>query len=140
MFKHRATNMPLATTNESSIKPWVQKFILSRHKVALVPVPRNYLMDNFNLVRLAPVVEKIVSTKQEDLESSTASPNVEERISSRTTSKQGGRASQQQQSNQHPYVLYKEALKLIVKQEETEEGPSLTVQYAAEVLYSLVNA
>ena len=139
MFKHHPTNMPL-TTNDSSITPWVKKFISSRHKDALVPVPRDYLMDNFNLVRLAPVVEKIASMKQKDLELSTASPNLEQQIASRATSKQGGRASQQQQSNQHPYALYKEALELIVKQEETEEEPSLIVQYAAEVLYSLVHA
>ena len=40
--------------------PWARKFILSRPKDALLPIPREFLTDGFNLVQLAPIVERVV--------------------------------------------------------------------------------
>lgn len=47
-----ATTMSLTT-------PWARKYILSRPKDALLPIPREYLSDGFNLVNIAPVIHKI---------------------------------------------------------------------------------
>lgn len=118
------------TTMDNSITPWVKKFLTSRSKDTLLPIPRDYLLDNFNLVRLAPVVERIASIKQQELEAPT-SPNLEAKANSQkpTTNHRN-----------HPYALYREALDLILRQEDVQEDPPPTVQFAAEVLYCLVHA
>jgi hypothetical protein len=53
-------NRKLPTTM-SLTTPWARKFILSRPKDALLPIPRDFLTDGFNLVQLAPVVERLVT-------------------------------------------------------------------------------
>lgn len=55
-----SVNVNLPTTM-SLTTPWARKFILSRPKDALLPIPREYLSDGFNLVQLAPVVERAVA-------------------------------------------------------------------------------
>ena len=128
----------------SSITPWVRKFVISRTADGLVPVPRDYLADNFNLVRLPPVVEHLASKKQEELEKE--SPNLEHvgKSAHHHQQQQQDEEQQEQQSHNqqplknHPYALYRQALDLILCQEDRKAPP--VVQYAAEVLYGLIHA
>ena len=128
-------------TTMSLTTPWARKFIMSRPKDALLPIPREFLSDGFNLVRVAPIVDRTVAN--------TVAAERDE----------GGRSSK---SNGH-ISLYKAALRLILD----EESPALSrgsnnsstpgsskrnlsqehhqyspeqVQKAAEVIYTLVHA
>jgi hypothetical protein len=47
-------------TTMSLTTPWARKFISSRPKDALLPIPREFLSDGFNLVHVAPIVERAV--------------------------------------------------------------------------------
>ena len=48
-------------TTMSLTTPWARKFIMSRPKDALLPIPREFLSDGFNLVRVAPIVDRTVA-------------------------------------------------------------------------------
>jgi len=66
----KVTNKKLQTTM-SLTTSWARNFILSRPKDALLPIPREFLTDGFNLVQLAPIVESAVR-KHEHINSSAA--------------------------------------------------------------------
>ncbi len=127
-------------TTMSLTTPWARKFILSRPKDALLPIPREFLTDGFNLVQLAPIVERVVRDSEE-----------------------GGNAALPPSPPSSPYPsLYKAALRLILEETENHPNPagSLSsnhntngtkrqtqstftqsqIQKAAEVLYTLVHA
>lgn len=119
-------------TTMSMTTPWARKFILSRPKDALLPIPREFLSDGFNLVQLGPIVEKAVQAM-----------NLQRKESSTI----------QEKENQSPLSnlsLYKSALKLILQEADSTEDTSIAynhaiysstqIQKAAEVLYSLVHA
>ena len=116
-------------TTMSLTTPWARKFILSRPKDALLPIPREFLSDGFNLVQLASVVEKAVEAMKLRGEGNMA-PNTNSDGSSSGTS------------------LYKNALRLMLKEDETENSNStlsstytpFQIQKAAEVLYTMVHA
>lgn len=46
-------------TTMSLTSPWARKFILSRPKDALLPIPIEFLSDGFNLVNIASVISKM---------------------------------------------------------------------------------
>lgn len=92
---------------------WVRKFLASRAKDTLLPIPREYLSDGFNLVQLAPIVERIGR-----MENGYVPPSVQN----------------------ESYPLFKAALRLILQQDGEQSSTSPTVQRAAEVLYTLVHA
>ncbi|CAB9516125.1 kinase II subunit beta [Seminavis robusta] len=122
--------------DNNNVSPWVRKFLSTRPKDCLLLVPRDYLVDNFNLARLAPVVEHLATLKQKQLEA--PSPNLEQRTSSSLHQQQQQHQSTQKQ---HSYPIYRQALELILRQEgSNEEEPSSIVHYAAEILYCLVHA
>lgn len=60
-----ATTMSLTT-------PWARKFILSRPKDALLPIPREYLSDGFNLVNIAPVIHQIFHEHNNTIQSTSS--------------------------------------------------------------------
>ena len=122
----------------SSITPWVRNFVISRPADGLVPVPRDYLADNFNLVRLPPVVEHLATRKQEELQKK--SPNLEHSSGNSSHEQQHAQNQDSQPLKNHPYALYRQALDLILSHKEPEEKPSLIIQYAAEVLYGFIHA
>jgi hypothetical protein len=137
-----ATTMSLTT-------PWARTFILSRPKDALLPIPRDFLTDGFNLVQLAPIIEKAMGGER-----------MQHHVSNAASS-----------SLSPPSIsLYKAALRLILEDTETNNldsnsNPSVSaqnnnnhsnqnpmkyqtgglhtpsqIQKAAEVLYTLVHA
>jgi hypothetical protein len=63
--KRPATTMSLTT-------PWARKFIMSRPKDALLPIPREYLSDGFNLVNIAPVIQKMFHENKTDTQATTS--------------------------------------------------------------------
>ena len=140
--KAKKANRKLPTTM-SLTTPWARKFILSRPKDALLPIPREFLTDGFNLVQLAPIVEQVALVTAEE-----NTNNKKEETKSLSPSS-------------YP-SLYKAALRLIlddsdnnvtttkttgnsVQQNPTQinnrshHSPEL-IQKAAEVLYTLVHA
>lgn len=91
--------------------PWIRNFLSSRPKDSLLPIPREYLSDGFNLAHLPPVVEHI-----------------------------GMGTTKVPTTNALTFPLYKAALHLILQEhEETTQVPA-AVQRAAECLYTLVHA
>ena len=116
-------------TTMSLTTPWARKFLLSRPKDALLPIPREFLSDGFNLVQLAPIVEQAVEAMnlrgEENLSDLTNVDLSVNRLS-----------------------LYKAALRLILEEDgevkSSSKAPSkytpFQIQKAAEVLYTLVHA
>ena len=99
--------------SSSTTSLWVRTFLSARPKDTLLPIPREYLSDGFNLVQLAPIVEKIGRME-------------------------GGYLPPALQSSDTSFPLFKAALRLILS---NDDGPTpLSVQRAAEVLYTLVHA
>jgi hypothetical protein len=92
---------------------WVRKFLSSRPKDTLLPIPREYLSDGFNLVQLAPIVERIGR-----MENGCVLPAMQN----------------------ESYPLFKAALRLILQQDGEQSSTTASVQRAAEVLYTLVHA
>ena len=104
---------PLRQDANLSTTLWARKFLASRPKDMLLPIPREYLSDGFNLAQLAPIVERIGR-----MENGYVSPSIQN----------------------ESYPLFKAALQLILQQESEQSSTTATVQRAAEVLYTLVHA
>jgi hypothetical protein len=118
-------------TTMSLTTPWARKFILSRPKDALLPIPREFLSDGFNLVQLAPVVDKAVKAMKLRGEGGIGrAPNTNADGSSNNMS------------------LYKVALRQILADDDKGNSNStlpsaytpFQIQKAAEVLYTMVHA
>lgn len=148
VLQQRTTDPPPTSPGRSSsltadndVSPWVRRFLSTRPKDCLMLVPRDYLMDNFNLARLPPVVEHLATMKQKEMEA--PSPNIEQRASRGMSQQLHQRPTEDPQHQQkNAYPVYRQALDLILRQEDdkTIEKPTPLVQYAAEVLYCLVHA
>ncbi len=118
-------------TTMSLTTPWARKFILSRPKDALLPIPREFLSDGFNLVQLSTTVEKAV-----------------EAMKLRGEGGVGGAPNINSDGSTSGKSLYKAALRLILKEDEGENSNStlpvtytpFQIQKAAEVLYTMVHA
>ena len=115
-------------TTMSLTTPWARKFILSRPKDALLPIPREFLSDGFNLVQLAAIVEKAVEAMI--LRDIGRKLNTNSNVSTSNAS------------------LYKVALRLILQDDaKTDSNSTISsaytpfqIQKAAEVLYTMVHA
>ena len=124
--------------------PWVRKFLALRPKDHLLPLPRDYLSDHFNLARLSPVVEHFAMTRKTELEREIPLLNWEQKLEQRAREAKQNASTQQhnQQHQHHQHPMYRQALDLILRQADdplVNEEPSPVVQYAAEVLYTLVH-
>ena len=145
-------------TTMSLTTPWARKFILSRPKDGLLPIPREFLSDGFNLVQLAPIVERAVAAislkgKEAPFQNDDIHPN--------ETGAASSPASAIATAKLNNVSLYKAALRLILETEEEGLSLKLTtrndssptsianshskytpfqIQKAAEVLYTLVHA
>lgn len=114
----------------SSTTPWVRRYLNARPKDVLLPVPKEYIADGFNLAQLAPIVERIgfqvlgaqaVEIAKRLVEIPTPQPS---------------------------YPIYRLALQLLLCENEAQEAtilqhpliPPEAIQQAAEALYLLVHA
>lgn len=133
--------------------PWARKFILSRPKDSLLPIPREFLSDGFNLVQLAPIVESAV--KALNLRGNELDEQEQEKYSNRekwTNAAESNASPPSPSAESQPMSLYKAALRLILAEEGGMDVEQLSnvrshsvytpfqVQKAAEVLYILVHA
>lgn len=105
--------LPLRQDVNLSTTRWARNFLASRPKDMLLPIPREYLSDGFNLVQLAPIVERIGR-----MENGYLPPSVQN----------------------ESYPVFKAALRLILQQDGEQSSTTASVQRAAEVLYTLVHA
>lgn len=93
--------------------PWVRKFLSSHPHDLLLPVPRDFCMDNFNLVHIAPAIERI------GIQSMASGESIP--VSSK------------------PFPIYREALRLIVQDDPLPDNTPLYLQNAAKALYLLIH-
>ena len=107
--------------------PWVSKFLNERSKDVLVPVPRDYIADGFNLAQLAPIVERIGFQVLGDRAIILAKELV--------------------QFSNHSYPIYRLALQLILNETDDENSillhpliPAQAIQEAAQALYLMIHA
>ena len=105
--------MPTSTTSMHT--PWVCNFLASCHRDVLLPVPKDFCLDNFNLAQLAPVVERVAMNSMTASEYALASSN-----------------------SQKSYPLYRQALRLMVQDDPVESVPEY-LQKAARALYLLIH-
>ena len=123
--KQVMTNNPQQQQQQPAMSPWIKRFLASCRDDALLPLPLDYLLDNFNLAQLAPVVERIAS--QELPSSATTAPIHDDKS--------------------QPFPLYKQALELLVQQPQQDgddESTSIVVvspqvDTAARALYILLH-
>jgi hypothetical protein len=116
----------VTTAPTTSISPWIQRFLAYCHRDALLPLPLDFLMDNFNLAQLAPVVERIALAGYSD----------EERQQIMRTL-----------DNTQPYPIYRRAIQLLVQQQQLEgDDDDMMLQHlppfveaAARALYLLLH-
>jgi hypothetical protein len=108
----------------SSTTPWIRNFLSERPKDILLPIPKEYVSDNFNLAQLAPIVE---------------------RIGFQVLGADAVRIAKQLSG--HSYPIYRLALQLILNETEDESLvlqhpliPPQAIQEAAQALYLMVHA
>lgn len=116
---------PALAVQAPSISPWVRQFLASCHRDALLPLPLDYLLDNFNLAQLAPVVERIALYGSSEQERQELRKYIDE--------------TQQ-------YPIYRRALQLLVQQDGDNSSKTLVsqtipprVDKAARALYLLLH-
>ena len=104
-----------APANAASTTPWIRQFLATRPKDVLLPIPLDYLSDGFNLVQLAPIVERI---GLETLARAGEDPvEVAKRLQQLQHQIGGGTATS---SKAYLHPIYKTALKLILRAEREE--------------------
>ena len=54
-----STSSSSSPASSSSTTPWVRQFLARCHRDVLLPLPRDYCSDNFNLSQLPPVIEQM---------------------------------------------------------------------------------
>lgn len=126
----RDTALPPKETTVSSTTPWVRRYLNSRPKDVLLPVPKDYIADGFNLAQLAPIVERIGFQVMGPQAVDIAKQLVD------------------LPSPQPSYPIYRLALQLLLNEDEYEEDSILThpliplqaIQQAAEALYLMIHA
>lgn len=126
--RHVNPSHPSTTKSSTTTTlPWVSKFLNERSKDCLLPVPKDFLTDGFNLAQLAPIVERIGFQVLGD-----------DAITI---------AKQLMQVSQHSYPIYRLALQLILNESEDETSilhhpliPPHAIQEAAQALFLMVHA
>jgi hypothetical protein len=117
----------------ASTTPWVRRYLASTADDVLLPVPREFLADGFNLQGLQQCVERI---GQRVAARASSSSNGE--VVATHTSEPGGATKKQPL-----FPLYRAALTLILskkEERENDEHVDTGVAAAAEALYVLVHA
>lgn len=96
--------------------PWVRKFLSSCHRDVLLPVPKDYCADAFNLVLLPPFIEQIGETIMDS----------QSLIQTRAKST-------------NPYPIYRQALKLLTQDNPVPPNLPDHIHLAATALYLLLH-
>jgi len=147
----RVTKLPTAATPAqastlgSTTTPWVRTFLAGRPKDRLLPLPKDYISDNFNLAQLPPVVERIGYQAMGD----DAIPVAKALQQHRMTAATSGESPQPTRSSSYP--IYRRALHMILADADASTDdessddedliiPPYAIQKAAEALYLLLHA
>lgn len=124
------SHLPNRATGSSPTTPWVRRYLNARPKDVLLPVPKEYIGDSFNLAQLAPIVE---------------------RIGFQVMGAQAVEVAKQLvdlPAPQPSYPIYRLALQLLLNENEEDENiilahpliPPKVIQHAAEALYLMIHA
>ena len=144
----KPTTTTTATTQSSTLgsstTPWVRKFLAARPKDRLLPLPRDYISDNFNLAQLPPIVERIGYQAMGD----NAIPVAKAIQQHRLAAAAAGTSPPPTRSSSYP--IYRRALRSLLEdpndpsdEESTDEDqiiPPYAIQKAAEALYLMLHA
>lgn len=125
--QHNTCSSTTTTPTVAPVSSWVRRFLAGCSRDLLLPIPKDFLMDNFNLVQLAPVIERI---GQEAMPPS-------ERIG--WTKDAALPKQQQQQPHHHAYPIYREALRLLIQDDALPECIPEFLHRAATALYVLLH-
>jgi hypothetical protein len=159
----RKTRTPMPSTSpkqttkaakvESTTTPWVRAFLKQRPLDMLLPIPKDYLGDNFNLSQLPPIVERIGFQVMGEAAIPVAKALQQHRLQVALAATAQGTTSTTKTITATSYPIYRLALRMIMKdhdavsaetddclKREEEIIPSHAVQKAAEALYLLVHA
>lgn len=137
------TTSSQTSTLGSTTTPWVRKFLAARPKDRLLPLPRDYISDNFNLAQLPPVVERIGYQAMGDDAIPVAKALQQHRVAAAAS------GTSQQPSKLTSYPIYRRALRRILADsddadigddEEDRIIPTFAIQKASEALYLLLHA
>jgi hypothetical protein len=149
-----------ATTSGASTTPWIRKFLAGRPRDLLLPIPKDYIADTFNLAQLPPIVERIGFHAMGDDAVPVAKALQQHRLAlaaaaeaAATSSADGSTVLQPSRiATSSAYPIYRRALQLILQEDENynietevESGEDLIIPYyaiqkAAEALYLMVHA
>jgi hypothetical protein len=159
----KVSSLPLSKSSSSTpiITPWIRKYLASRPKDMLLPIPRDYLADNFNLAQLPPIIEKIgYHAMGDDAISAATSMTHQQHQQQLFAISEGGGDANRRFSSIQSYPIYRRALQRILydnvgrdeglyegggegQQQHTEHDlviPERAIQQAAEALYLMVHA
>ena len=125
----RQSLSPTSKDASSSSTPWIRRYLASRPKDILLPVPKEYLSDGFNLAQLAPIIERIGFQAMGE-----SAVDIAEQL------------VQQPQEQQTSYPVYRLALRLILSEDDANQSilqhpliPPHAIEEAAQALYLLVH-
>jgi len=137
------TSSSQSSTLGSTTTPWVRKFLSGRSKDRLLPLPRDYISDNFNLAQLPPIVERLGYQAMGDDAIPVAKALQQQRIAAAASE-----ASQPSRSSSYP--IYRRALQNILADPTSVDDkcshdedliiPLYAIEKASEALYLLLHA
>lgn len=151
------------TSAATTTTPWVRSFLKQRPQDMLLPVPKDYIGDNFNLAQLPPIVEHIgfQSLGKDAVPVSEALQQHREAVAAAADSATTDGSSpniNKVTTAALSYPIYRLALRLILREGESDDDdddttdedefikeeerivPTHAIQAAAEALYLLVHA
>ncbi|KAG7338687.1 casein kinase II regulatory subunit [Nitzschia inconspicua] len=147
-------NRPKQSVIPKDSTPWIQAFLKQRHQDMLLPVPKDYISDNFNLAQLPPIIERIGFQAMGDKAASVAKALQQHRqtVANAAAVEQVDGSNTSRSPTSFP--IYRLALRLILMEEGELHGqeedhsladeerilPPEAIQTAAEALYLLVHA
>jgi Casein kinase II regulatory subunit len=105
------------TALEVPTTPWVRQFLSRCHRDVLLPIPKDFCADNFNLILLPPVIEQIGG-------------------GSKLTEEKCPTNSMQQQKR---YPVFRQALRLLTNDDPLPTNIPETLEEAVTALYLLLH-
>jgi len=152
--EQQISNSSCMTPFMASATPWVRQYLESTPNDVLLPVPRDFLSDGFNLQGLQQVVERAgeaAGTGIGKYTSATCSTSRHDQSEARTVSSDNSNTTGAQERKSGPtFPLYRAALKMILSKDETAVCKQLhcgngttnqeAINAAAVALYTLVHS
>lgn len=121
------------TPRSSTSQDWIRHFIAQCHRDVLLPVPIDFIVDNFNLAHLAPLIEDVglQATQNERSSSVESLPPRPQREESTATLNTGSSSSS--------FPIYRQALRLLVDGRTNSTDIPDILDRATRALYLMIH-